>query len=210
MFQRNACKICRRLGQKNFLKGEKCLSPKCPFIKRSYPPGPKRKRSHGSFSEYSKELNEKQKLQKYYGLREGQFHRYVKSILRKRGQVEDATLLLVRKLEQRLDNVIFRLGLAKSREEARQLVSHGHFLVNSRAVNIPSSAVKKGTVIRVKNSKRNKAIFKNVAASLKNYQTPSWLKIDAEKMEGEVIGEPTLQDVGPAVDISSIFEFYSR
>ena len=192
------------------LKGEKCLSPKCTMVKRPYAPGPKKKRGSRALSEYGKELAEKQKLQKYYGLREKQFGNYVKRILTKRSKVEDATLLLIKKLESSLDNVIFRLGLAKSRPGARQLVSHSHFLVNGKPVNVPSFLTKKGQVISVKSSKQGKNIFKNMAPGLKNYQPPAWLKLDKEKLEAEIISQPTAEDVGSAVDITAIFEFYSR
>lgn len=203
------CKICRRLGQKTFLKGEKCLSPKCPFIKRPYAPGPKKKRRGGSFSEFAKELREKQKLRNYYGLGERQFRNAVKSVLQNRGRGGDATLLLLKELERRLDNVVFRLGFAKSRKEAKQMVSHGYFLINGKPVNISSFSVKKGTVVSFKENKKEKAIFKNLATSLKNYQTPKWMELDKEKAEGKIIAEPTAEDVNN-IDISSIFEFYSR
>jgi small subunit ribosomal protein S4 len=210
MSSTNACKICRRLGQKVMLKGDKCLSPKCTMVKRPYAPGPKKKRGHRAMSEYGKELAEKQKLQKYYGLREKQFGHYVKGILDRRGKVEDATLLLIRQLESRLDNVVFRLGFAKSRVEARQLVSHSHFLVNGKSVNIPSFQVKKDMVILVKPSKNQKIIFKNLSAAWKNYNPPSWLKLDKEKMEGTILSQPSAADAGSTVDITAIFEFYSR
>ncbi len=209
---KNACKICRRLQQKIFLKGEKCLSPKCPMVRRPYPPGAKKKkkRGHGKLSEYGKELAEKQKLKKYYGLSERQFRAYVKNILKKRGGQADAALSLISKLEHRLDNVIFRLGFAKSRREARVLVSHSHFLVNGRPVNVASFATKKGDKIVIKESKKNRINFRALPHLLKNYQAPAWLKLDKDKVEGSVVGEPTLDNMESAVDISAIFEFYSR
>ena len=203
------CKICRRLGQKTFLKGEKCLSPRCPFIRRPYAPGPKKKKRSGSFSEFAKELKEKQKLRNYYGLGERQFRNHVKAVLQKRGQGGDATLLLLKNLERRLDNVVFRLGFAKSRREAKQMVSHGYFLVNGKPVNISSFAAKKGVNVSFKENKKEKIIFKNLSSALKNYQPPKWLELDKEKMEGKIIAEPTAEDVNN-IDISSIFEFYSR
>ncbi|MDD4989942.1 MAG: 30S ribosomal protein S4 [Candidatus Pacebacteria bacterium] len=207
--QKNNCKICRRLSQKVFLKGEKCLSPKCPFIKRPYAPGLKKKRRGGSFSEYAKELKEKQKLKNYYGLGERQFRNLVKSVLQKRRQGGDATLILLKGLESRLDNVVFRLGFARSRREAKQMVSHSYFLVNGKSVNISSFVAKKGTVIAFKPAKQEKTIFKNLSSALKNYQPPAWLSLDKAKMEGKITAEPTAQDVNN-VDISAIFEFYSR
>lgn len=203
------CKVCRRLGQKTFLKGERCLSPKCAFIRRPYAPGPKKKRRSGSFSEFAKELKEKQKLRKYYGLGERQFRNHVKFVLQKRGQGGDATLLLLKELENRLDNVVFRLGFAKSRREAKQMVSHGYFLVNEKPVNISSFATKKGVKVSFKENKKSKVIFKNLSSSLKAYQAPKWLDLDKEKIEGKIKEEPTAEDVNN-IDISSIFEFYSR
>lgn len=207
---KNVCKICRRLEQKLFLKGEKCLSPKCPMVKRPYPPGAKKQRRGFRKSEYAKELAEKQKLKKYYGLKEGQFSGYVKEIFNKRNAEQDAALALIGRLEKRLDNIIFRLGFARSRREARELVSHGHFLVNSKPVNIPSFSVKKGDIISIKETKKAKTFFKNLAITLKNYQAPGWLKLNKDKAEGEITGEPSLEDLDSPVDIPSIFEFYSR
>jgi small subunit ribosomal protein S4 len=180
------------------------------MIKRPYPPGARKKRRRSVLSEYGKELTEKQKLKTYYGLREKQFRKYVKDILEKRGKVEDASILLIKKLESRLDNVVFRLGFARSRREARELVSHGHFLVDSKPVNIPSFEVKKGQVISLKETKKKKPLFKNLSMTLKNYQPPAWLKLDREKMEGKIVGEPSREDLGVPVDVSAIFEFYSR
>lgn len=203
------CKVCRRLGQKTFLKGEKCVSPKCPFIRRPYPPGFRKKRRSGSFSEFAKELREKQKLRNYYGLGERQFRNHVKFVLQKRGQGGDATLFLLKELERRLDNVVFRLGFAKSRREAKQMVSHGYFLVNEKPINISSFATKMGMKISFKENKKEKIIFKNLSPALKNYQAPKWLDLEKEKIEGKIVAEPTADDVNN-IDISSIFEFYSR
>ena len=204
------CKICRRLGVKLFLKGEKCLSPKCTMVKRSYPPGEKKKRRPSPPSEYGKELREKQKLKNWYNLRERQFKKYVKETLKSRGRVEDATVLLIRKLESRLDNIVFRLGFAPSRAQAKQLVSHGHFLVNGKRIDIPSHHVKKGDVISFSSKSQKKNIFQTIKNSLKKYKTSSWLKLDVEKMEGEVLNEPAIEEVAPPVEISTIFEFYSK
>lgn len=207
---KNVCKSCRRLEQKLFLKGEKCLSPKCPMVKRPYPPGAKKQKRNFRKSEYAKELAEKQKLKKSYGLTERQFSGYVKEIFKKRSAEENAALSLIGRLEKRLDNLVFRLGFARSRKEARELVSHGHFLVNSKPVNIPSFSVRKGDVISIKETKKTKTYFKNLAITLKNYQAPGWLKLSKDKAEGEIIGEPSLEDLDSPVDIPSIFEFYSR
>jgi len=208
------CKICRRLGMKLFLKGERCLSQKCPIVRRSYPPGIRGKRRGKRrlvpLSEYGKELGEKQKLREWYNLKERQFKKYVKEVMEKRGRVEDIGELLIEKLERRLDNVIFRLGLASSRIQARQLVSHSHFLVNGRVINIPSYQLKKGDKIRLCPSSLKKTIFRNLILTLKKHKPPSWLKLDAEKIEGEIIGKPSIAEAAPPAEISAIFEFYSR
>lgn len=204
------CKICRRLGVKLFLKGERCLSQKCPIITKPYPPGEKGKRRTRQSSEYGKELSEKQKLKNWYNLRERQFRKYIKEVLEKRGKVKDAGALLIKKLESRLDNVVFRMGFTPSRAQARQIVNHGHFLVNEKKVNIPSYQVKKGDKISLRASSRSKAIFQNLPTTLKKYQAPSWIKINIEKLEGEIVGEPNLEEAAPPAEISTIFEFYSR
>lgn len=210
------CKICRRLGTKLFLKGEKCFSPKCPMLKRPYPPGQRRKR-RATLSEYNKELREKQKLKNWYNLRETQFKNYVKEVLKKRTRSskgraveEDTPTLLIQKLERRFDNVVFRMGFANSRPQARQLISHGHFLINKKKVNIPSYQVKKGDKISIAKKSQKGNIFKDLPVLLKKKQIPSWLLVDAKKLEGEVKSLPTLEEVAPPVEISMIFEFYSR
>jgi len=209
MLKKASCKICRRLGQKVFLKGEKCLSPKCPFIKRPYAPGPKKKRTTGHLSEYGKQLREKQKIKFYYGLRETQFKNYVKDILKKRSKMSDSTQTLLKKLERRLDNVIFRLGFARSRAQARQMVSHSYFLVDGKPVNIPSFLVKPNMVISFKESKKTKTLIKNLSSLLKNYQPPQWLRLDKEKMEGHILSEPDASEMQDS-DISAVFEFYAK
>jgi small subunit ribosomal protein S4 len=204
------CKICRRLGVKLFLKGERCFSSKCALVKRAYPPGQRRKRRRSRLSEYGKELREKQRLRNMYNLGEKQFKNYVKEILEKRGGVENAPDLLIKNLESRLDNVVFRLGFAASRSQARQLVSHGYFLVNGRSVNFPSYHLKEGDIVSMKTEKTKKVFSKNLKNLIKRHKAPSWLKLDAEKLEGKVVGKPTFEEVAPPVEMSIIFEFYSR
>lgn len=210
--KKTKCKICRRLGVKLFLKGEKCLSPKCPMVKRPYPPGQKRKRKPTPISEYGREMREKQRLKKWYNLREKQFKKYVKEILKLRGKVkEDLGEVLIKKLEKRLDNVIYRAGFATSRAQARQLISHSHFLVNGKSVKSPSFEVKKGDEIEVKKGSRNKVFFKNTILKIKEYQPPSWISLDKENLKIKIIGEPSLLEAAPPVEsISKIFEFYSK
>ena len=208
--QYDQCKTCRRLGQKLFLKGDRCFSQKCAMVKRAYAPGPQRKRRGGSASEYKKSLEEKQTLKKWYGLSEKQFKRYVNETLEKMGKVDDVSSELIRRLEKRLDNVIFRLGFAKSRAMARQIVSHGYILINGKPVNIPSYEVEKGDIVSVKANKKSKGIFKEIAAELKKKEIPAWLNLNKDKLESETIGEPNLDEVKPPAEISLIFEFYSR
>ena len=209
--QNAKCKICRRLGIKLFLKGEKCLSPKCLMIKKSYPPGEKRKRKTRPLSEYGKELREKQKLKNWYNLKEKQFGKYVKEILRKKGRAEDPSAQLIKILESRLDNVVFRLGFSPSRQISRQMVSHKHFLVNDKLVNIPGYLVKKGDRVTLNKKSSKKNIFQNVVVSLKKHNPPAWLKLDIKKLEGKVIGQPSIEEeAAPPVEISAIFEYYSK
>jgi len=210
--QFSKCKICRRLGVKLFLKGERCLSPKCSLIRRPYPPGQKGKKRKGRrmLSEYGSELRAKQKLKNFYNLKERQFKKDIKEILEKKGKTQDLGELLIKKLETRLDNLVFRLGFTTSRTQARQLVSHNHFLVNQKPVNIPSFNLKKGDVIKIHPRSLKKPVFRNISLTLKEYQPPSWLKIDKKKLEGKVINLPSLEEVAPPVEISPIFEFYSR
>lgn len=159
-------------------------------------------------SEYGKELREKQKLRHIYNLRENQFRNYVEEVLE--GNPENFSESLIRRLEQRLDNVVFRLGLAKSRPQARQLVSHGHFLVNGDKVNIPSMQLEEGDEVSVKSSSASKKLFKNLRSRLENYEIPDWLKLDRENLKGQLIGVPSLDAISIPVEVSTIFEFYSR
>ncbi len=181
------------------------------MVKKPYPPGAKKKRRRrGTLSEYGKELKEKQKLKNWYNLRETQFKKYVRGILNKRGKVENPVEALVQKLESRLDNTIFRLGFAASHFQARQMVSHGHFLVNGRKVTIPSYEVKAGDRIGMHPNFRQKTMVKNLALTIKRHNPPSWLELDKEKLEGKVTGLPSLEEVSPPAEIPVIFEFYSR
>jgi small subunit ribosomal protein S4 len=179
------------------------------MLKKPYPPGQKKRKRTRSFSEYGKELREKQKLKNWYNLREKQFRNYVKEVLTKRGK-EDAVNLLIRKLETRFDNVIFRLGFASSRVQARQLVNHGHFLVNGKAINIPSYQIKKGDKISLHPSLLKKPFSQNLKNSLKEYQPPSWIFLDKEKLKGRVESLPSFEEAAPPAEIPVIFEYYSR
>jgi len=204
------CKICRRLGMKLFLKGERCLSPKCAMIRKPYPPGAKGKRRKAGISEYGRQLREKQRLKKWYNLDEKQFRNYVKEILSKRGQQVDIGELLIQTLERRLDNVIFRLGFALSRRAARQMVSHGYFLVNNKSTNIPSFLVKKGDTIAIKPNIMKKPIFQKISNLAKKNTPPSWLKLDSNTWQAKVVDLPNYQEAAPPADLWAIFEFYSK
>ncbi len=207
----NKCKICRRLGTKIFLKGDRCSSPKCAMIKRPYPPGPKKKRKTKGLSEYGKELREKQKLRNWYNLEEKQFSSYVKKILgRRKSGAEDAGDVLIKVLESRLDNIIYRLGLAISRPRARQLVSHGHFTVNGRLVDIPGYLTKKGDRIGISKTSTKKRYFEDLSEKMKKITLPAWLEYNVEKLEGQVLGAPSLSEVSPPAEITLIFEYYSK
>jgi len=179
--------------------------------RRPYPPGPtKKKRRVAALSEYGKELREKQKLKYLYNLKERQFRNYVKTILAKRERTESAPELLIQKLEKRVDNVVFRLGFAKTRQQARQLVSHGHFLVNGRKTTIPSQQVDIGDEVSIRPQSLSKGIFRDLTVYLKKYNPPSWLELDKVNFKGRVVANPSLEEAKPPVELSSIFEFYSR
>ncbi len=168
-----------------------------------------RKRPRRPLSEYGKMLREKQALKELYGLREKQFKRYVKEALAKRGKV-DVAEYLIQRLEKRLDNVVYRLGFAKTRKQARQFVSHGHFLVSGRKVRIPSFQVSKGDTIEIRPGSKDKGPFKDLREVLKEHHPPSWLKLDLENLKGEVIGEPSLAEANIPLQLSLVFEFYAR
>jgi small subunit ribosomal protein S4 len=203
----NKCKQCRRVGEKLFLKGERCLGPKCAMVKRNYAPGfhgPKgRKRS----SDYGLQLTEKQKAKKFYGLQEKQFSLTFQKASKKTG---DAGKNFLRALEMRLDNVIYRLGWAASRSQARQLVNHGHFTVNSRKADIPSFSVKVGQVIKIKKSSQNNRYFKNLGEKLKKAERPSWLNFDASDLSAKVLHEPKDTDLPQNLNVQIIIEYYSK
>ncbi len=203
------CKKCRRAGVKLFLKGSRCTGPKCAMVKKSYPPGEKGKRRNKT-SEYGKELNEKQKLRHWYNLREKQFKSYVSDAMKKQGGDEDSGDVLIKSLESRLDNTVYRMGFAESRPKAKQLVSHGLIFVNGRKVDIPSYVVSEGDKISVNPNKKERKVFENLTEKLQDHETPSWLFFDSKKLEGKVTGEPVADEVEPPVRMTSIFEFYSR
>lgn len=180
------------------------------MVKRAYAPGPQKKKRPKAPSDYKKSLDEKQTLKKWYGISERQFKKYVNETLGKMGKVDDVSAELIRRLEKRLDNVVFRLNFAKSRIQARQMVSHGFFAINGKPVNIPSYQVKKDDVVSVKENKKQKGVIKDLQETLKRKEVPAWLTLEKEKLQAKAIGEPNLDEVKPPAEISLIFEFYSR
>ena len=203
------CKLCRREGEKLFLKGERCFTPKCAVERRAYAPG-----MHGRQaqfrrreSEYGLQLREKQKARRIYGVLERQFRRYFKEAERRKG-LTGVNLLII--LESRLDNVVYRLGFADSRAQARQLVRHGHFDINGRKTNIPSFLVKAGDVIAVRERSKNLAYFRDLGAVMEHKVVPEWLSLDIPKMEGRVLTLPAPEDIDASINEPLIVEYYSR
>jgi small subunit ribosomal protein S4 len=200
------CRICRREGLKLFLKGSRCYTKKCSFERRSTPPGMYAQRRRKS-SEYGLQLREKQKVRKSYSVLERQFRNYIEKAAKHSGMTGDD---LLRMLEMRLDNVVFRMGLASSRAQARQLVTHGHFAVNGRATNIPSFGTKVGDRIEVRESRRGREHFKTTAETIKSAQVPEWVSVDATKLSGSVLSEPTREQMPLEFNEQLVVEYYSR
>jgi len=200
------CRLCRREGTKLFLKGDRCFSEKCAIERRNYPPG-----QHGQtrprFSDYGMQLREKQKVKRIYGLLEKQFENTMSTANRMKGRTGENLLSL---LERRLDNVVFRLGFATSRAEARQLVRHGHFLVNGRRATIPSMLVRTGTKITVAESSRQITRIVGALEALERRSVPSWLEIDKDNFEGTVKALPVREEITLPIQEQLIVELYSR
>lgn len=200
------CRICRREGDKLFLKGDKCYTDKCAIQKRSYAPG-----QHGQgrkkLSEYGMQLREKQKAKKYYGLLEGQFHHYFELAENKQGMTGEN---LLRILESRLDNTVYRAGFAMSRPEARQLVNHEHFTVNGRKVNIPSFLVKPGDVIAVREKSMASNKFKAVLEANASRPALNWLSVDKAHAQATVVNLPNRDEIDLQVQEHLIVELYSK
>lgn len=201
-----ACRLCRREGVKLYLKGERCYGPKCAIDRRGYAPG-----QHGQMrrklSEYSIQLREKQKAKRIYGVLEQQFKIYFEEASRQKGVTGEN---LLRLLECRLDNVVYRLGFAKSRAQARQLVRHGHFEVNGKKVDIPSYQVKPGNVIAVREKSRSLEIFKEMAELGKGRVVPEWLSVNYDTLTGEVLRYPNREDIDVPIQEQLIVELYSK
>lgn len=204
----SVCKLCRREGEKLFLKGDRCFSPKCSFEKRSYPPGMHGRQ--GQFrrkeSDFKLQLREKQKVRRVYGVFERQFRRYFRQAQRQKG-LTGVNLLII--LESRLDNVIYRLGLAASRAQARQLISHGHFDVNGRKTNVASFQVSSGDTIVVRENSKKTGFFKEVISNLDEGRVPDWLSLDVKGLSGRVKNMPTREHIDVTLNEQLVVEYYS-
>lgn len=206
-------KIERRLGERLLLKGERSLSPKSAIVKKPYPPGmhgPVKGKRPRKMSEYGQQLKSKQKVRNIYRMLEKQFKNKVKSALA--SKKENLYEAIMNKLEYRLDNIVYRLGIAQSRDQARQLVNHGHILVNGKKVSIPSYETKIGDEIRIREGSKKSPFFSTLAPQwLAKYEVPAWVEIDKTQMIGKVKGHPTLDESGiNPNDLQAIIEFYSR
>lgn len=201
-----SCKLCRREGQKLFLKGERCYSEKCALAKRSYAPG-----QHGQgrkkVSEYGRQLRTKQFARRYYGVLEGQFRHYFEMATKMQGATGEN---LLRVLESRLDNMVYRMGFASSRTQARQLVSQGHFTVNGRRVNIPSFLTKEGQVIAVAEGSRSLGLIKGLVEANAARPVAKWLEVNRDNMEAKIVGVPNREDIDLPIEETLIVELYSK
>ena len=204
------CKLCRREGEKLFLKGARCFTPKCAFERRSYAPGQHGKSSqfrNRRESDYNRQLRAKQKARRVYGILERQFRRYYEVSLKRRG-VTGLNLLQI--LESRLDNVVYRLGYAESRAEARLLVAHGHFMVNGRRTYIPSMLLSAGDKIVVREGSRKRTFFKELPDLAENKNIPDWLVRDIRELSGSVVRLPDRSEIDANLQEQLIVEYYSR
>lgn len=203
----SVCRLCRREGQKLFLKGDRCYSNKCSVERRQYAPGMHGQSRGKKPSEFSIQLREKQKARRIYGVLEKQFRRYFAIASRQKGMTGEN---LLRLLERRLDNVVYRLGFAASRAEARQFVTHGHITVNGRRVDIPSYLVSVGESISIKETSKDINRIKEMTELLKDRTVPAWLSLDAGSITGTVISLPSREDIQIPIEEHLIVEKYSR
>lgn len=200
-------KVERRLGEKLFIKGERCLGPKCALVRRAFAPGAHGKARRREPSEFGRLLREKQKIRYIYGLDDKDVKKYISIADSQKGTFAANVLKM---LERRLDNVVFRLGFGDSRRMGRQAISHGHVTVNGKTVSIPSYQVKKGSVIALKERALKGGFFKGIDDRLRSFEPPRWLSLDKAKKSGSVTADPEADDVQTPVDITKIKEFYSR
>ncbi len=201
------CKKCRRAGERLFLKGERCNTSKCAIVKRNYPPGCHGAKGKKRLTDYGLQLQEKQKARRQYNLMEKQFRLTLERAKAKTGNTGENFLCL---LEMRLDNVVFRLGLASSRGQARQMVSHGLLTVNDQRVTVPSYATRTGDIIKIKSNKKDAKIFNNLVEVLKKKEIPGWLNMDTKTLSAKILHKPTMDIIAPTFNIQMIIEYYSR
>lgn len=201
-----ACRQCRREGVKLFSKGERCYTEKCALNRRSTAPG-----QHGAarkkIGEYGLQLREKQKAKRYYGIQEKQFRNYFENAAAQEGQAGENLLTMI---ERRFDNVVFRMGMGESRRDARQLIVHGHFLINGKKADIPSMMIKVGDVISIREASRKSEKIKSLVENLDNRQVPAWLTVDKENVTATVIALPKREDIDFPFEEHLIVELYSK
>ncbi len=201
------CRLCRREGMKLYLKGDRCYTAKCAIDRRAYAPGQHGQGNRRKVSEYGLQLREKQKARRIYGILERQFSNCFDKAERQKGVTGEN---LLRLLERRLDNVVFRLGFASSRAEARQLVKHNHFTINGHKANIPSILVKVGDLIQIKEKSMDSLKFQEIKASIAHKNTPAWLELDKENLTGRVLALPSREQIDVPIEEHLIVELYSR
>ncbi len=205
-YTESVCKLCRRENGKLFLKGERCYTDKCSFDRRQYAPG-----QHGNnrskFSSYGEQLRAKQRVKRIYGVLERQFRKTYVKASHKKGVTGENMIIM---MEQRLDNMVFRIGFASSRSEARQLVTHGHFLVNDKKVDIPSYLVKKGDIIKLREKSKKVNIIKENMQTAKQREIPKWLELDEQNAQGTVLALPKRDEISMDINEQLIVELYSK
>ena len=205
-YTKTNCRLCRRENLKLFLKGERCYTEKCAYDRRNYPPG-QHGQSRKKFSDYGTQLREKQKVKRIYGILENQFRNIFKEADRQKGITGETLLAL---LERRLDNVVYRLGFANSRDEARQLVLHSHFLINQSKVNIPSYLVKPGDVIEIREKSKKIVRVLEALEGVARRGVPQWLELDKDQMKGSMKGLPSREEITLPIQEKLIVELYSK
>jgi small subunit ribosomal protein S4 len=206
MIRDKLCKKCRRAGVKLFLKGERCNSPKCAMVKRNFPPGIHGQKGYPRLSSYGTHMREKQKVRFIYGVTERQLSNYMKKALKKRGDTGETFL---QQLERRFDNVVYRLGLARSRAEGRRLISHGHFMISDKTVTIPSRLLKENEEIMIKPKSLTNKYFLDIIKSQEKSQPPSWLAFDRESLKAKIIHLPIAKELDLGIETQLIVEYYS-
>lgn len=205
-YTESLCRICRREGEKLFLKGERCFTEKCAVERRKYPPG-QHGQSRGKISDYGIQLREKQKARKSYGLVERQFRKYFRGAEKQKGITGE---VLLQCLERRLDNVVFRMGFAINRREARQMITHGHFNVNGRKINIPSYLVKAGDIVEVKETSRDIPSISDNLSKIEHRGLPGWVEVDSSNFRGKVLHIPSREEMQLPFQEQLIVELYSK